>query len=192
MPIKKRITKKDVPATGWDLKDIRELLDVLAKRDITEFEWKKGGMKVRIRRGDAPSLMHVHLPEGPEALKTGGKQQGEFLESLPPSTQSTIGSLPSVTTAGEASAPESKEDLFVIKSPIVGTFFASPAPNAPPFVKQGDNVQVGQVLCIIEAMKLMNEIESEVAGEIIRIYAENGQPVEYGQSLFAIRPSHKK
>ena len=74
----------------------------------------------------------------------------------------------------------------------MGTFYNAPSPNAPAFVKLGDVVQVGQVLCIIEAMKLMNDIESEVAGEILRVYVENGQPVEYGQSLFAIKPSHKK
>ncbi len=79
-----------------------------------------------------------------------------------------------------------------MKSPIVGTFYSSPSPNAPPFVKVGDAVQIGQVLCIIEAMKLMNELEAEVAGEIVRVYVENGQPVEYGQSLFAIEPAHKK
>jgi len=79
-----------------------------------------------------------------------------------------------------------------MKSPIVGTFYAAPAPDAPPFAKIGDVVQLGQVLCIIEAMKLMNELESEVAGEIVRIYVESGQPVEYGQSLFAIKPSRKK
>jgi len=78
-----------------------------------------------------------------------------------------------------------------MKSPIVGTFYAAPAANAPPFVKLGDVVQVGQVLCIIEAMKLMNELESEVAGEVVRIYVENGQPVEYAESLFAIKPTHK-
>ncbi|HET7841294.1 MAG TPA: acetyl-CoA carboxylase biotin carboxyl carrier protein, partial [Terriglobia bacterium] len=80
----------------------------------------------------------------------------------------------------------------IIKSPIVGTYYASPAPNAPPFVKLGDTVDVGQVLCIIEAMKLMNEIESEAGGEIVRIYVENGQSVEYGQSLFAIKLSPKR
>jgi acetyl-CoA carboxylase biotin carboxyl carrier protein len=84
------------------------------------------------------------------------------------------------------------EGLHIIKSPIVGTFYGSPAPNALPFVKLGDVVRVGQVLCIIEAMKLMNEIESEAAGEIVRTYVESGQPVEYGQSLFAIKLSLKK
>ena len=99
---------------------------------------------------------------------------------------------PSAAEAPAEGASESAEDLHIIKSPIVGTFYASPAPNAPPFVQLGDAVQVGQALCIIEAMKLMNEIESEVAGEVVRTYVETGQPVEYGQLLFAIRPSHKK
>ncbi len=92
----------------------------------------------------------------------------------------------------EPRAPESADELFIIKSPIVGTFYSAPAPNAPPFVKVGDTVEIGQVLCIIEAMKLMNEIESEAAGEVVRTYVENGQPVEYGQSLFAIKPSSKR
>jgi acetyl-CoA carboxylase biotin carboxyl carrier protein len=91
----------------------------------------------------------------------------------------------------ETAPAETLEDVHIIKSPIVGTFYSAPSPSAPPFVNVGDVVQVGQPLCIIEAMKLMNEIESEVAGEIVRIYVENGQPVEYGQSLFAIRPSHQ-
>jgi acetyl-CoA carboxylase biotin carboxyl carrier protein len=78
-----------------------------------------------------------------------------------------------------------------MKSPIVGTFYGAPAPNAPAFVQVGDVVQLGQVLCIIEAMKLMNELESEAAGEVVRVYVESGQPVEYGQSLFAIKPSRK-
>ncbi len=84
------------------------------------------------------------------------------------------------------------EDIHVVKSPIVGTFYASPRPDAPPFIKLGDAVAVGQVLCIIEAMKLMNEIEADVAGEVVRIYVESAQPVEYGESLFAIRPAKKK
>jgi acetyl-CoA carboxylase biotin carboxyl carrier protein len=84
------------------------------------------------------------------------------------------------------------EDLHVVKSPIVGTFYESPSPGAGPFIKIGDQVSVGQILCIIEAMKLMNEIESDAAGEVVRRYAENGQPVEYGEALFAIRTSRKK
>jgi acetyl-CoA carboxylase biotin carboxyl carrier protein len=101
---------------------------------------------------------------------------------------------PVSTSAPAAAEPavESTEDLFIMKSPIVGTFYSASGPNAPPFAQVGDKVQVGQVLCIIEAMKLMNELESEVAGTVVRAYVENGRPVEYGQSLFAIEPLQKK
>jgi acetyl-CoA carboxylase biotin carboxyl carrier protein len=84
--------------------------------------------------------------------------------------------------------PAAEEGLHIVKSPIVGTFYEAPSPGAPPFVKAGDTVDVGQVLCIVEAMKLLNEIESDVAGEIVKRLASNGQPVEYGQELFTIRP----
>jgi acetyl-CoA carboxylase biotin carboxyl carrier protein len=94
---------------------------------------------------------------------------------------------PAVPLAAPAAAPE--EPLHMVKSPIVGTFYEAPSPGAPPFVKAGDTVEVGQVLCIVEAMKLLNEIESDVAGEIVKKLASNGQPIEYGQDLFAIRPS---
>ena len=104
----------------------------------------------------------------------------------------TTAPTPSPAPAEAEPAGDSTEGLFIMKSPIVGTFYSSPAPNAPPFVKVGDTVQVGQVICIIEAMKLMNELEAEVAGQIVRTYVENGQPVEYGQSLFAIEPARKK
>ena len=95
--------------------------------------------------------------------------------------------VPTVPAATPAAAPE--ESLHMVKSPIVGTFYEAPSPGAPPFVKAGDTVEVGQVLCIVEAMKLLNEIESDVAGEIVKKLASNGQPIEYGQDLFAIRPS---
>jgi acetyl-CoA carboxylase biotin carboxyl carrier protein len=92
------------------------------------------------------------------------------------------------TTAPPPAAPVVEENLSAVKSPIVGTFYEAPSPGAPPFVKVGDSVEVGQVLCIVEAMKLLNEIESDVAGEIVKKLASNGQPIEYGQELFSIRP----
>jgi len=170
---------------SWNLQEIRELIDVLIERQITEFEMERAGTRIRVRRGDAG------VGSGAHSVHAGGVVPAAPLFSVSPP-------LTPATPAGPVSAPvepasaESTEDLYIIKSPIVGTFYAAPAPNAPPFVASGDMVQVGQVLCIIEAMKLMNEIESEVAGEVVRTYVENGQPVEYGQSLFAIRPSHKK
>jgi len=181
MPGRKGKEGKKAPSPTWDMQEIQELLDVLIKREITEFELEKGGARIRVKRGDSRT----------EAQVLTAYKESSFLPPPPPprvhaETHATGAAV------GDAAGAESTEGLFIIKSPIVGTFFASPAPNAPPFVQVGDNVGVGQVLCIIEAMKLMNEIESEAAGEVVRAYVENGQPVEYSQSLFAIRPSHKK
>jgi acetyl-CoA carboxylase biotin carboxyl carrier protein len=95
---------------------------------------------------------------------------------------------PAPAAAGEAAAPVDDEaGLHIVKSPIVGTFYESPSPGSPAFVKPGDTVELGQVLCIVEAMKLMNEIESDVSGEIVKRFVTTGQPVEYGQKLFAVR-----
>jgi len=167
----------------WGLKEIEQLIDALIERQVTEFELEQNGAKIRVKRG-------IY-----EASTAGA---GEVYAPEP--AASAISPLPAAPAAPppsqEPQAPEipaeSAEDLYVMKSPIVGTFYAAPAPNAPPFVNVGDSVQLGQVLCIIEAMKLMNELEAEVAGEIARIYVESGQPVEYGQSLFAIKPSRGK
>jgi len=184
MPGKK--PKTSVPESGrvWDLKNIQELFDLLAAKEITEFEMEQQGVKIRVRRGSVPSTQ-------------GGSTNGYVvapgvghLVTAPP-----LG--PAMPTAPPApavveTAADSTEGLFIMKSPIVGTFYSSPSPSAPAFVKVGDSVQVGQVICIIEAMKLMNELEAEVAGVVKRTYVENGQPVEYGQSLFAIEPARKK
>jgi acetyl-CoA carboxylase biotin carboxyl carrier protein len=106
-----------------------------------------------------------------------------------PSVSPDPGAVPAVAAAPPPSRePEPEEELHMVRSPIVGTFYESPSPGSPPFVKSGDEVSVGQVLCIVEAMKLMNEIESDVAGEVVKKLVSNGQPIEYGQELFAIRP----
>jgi len=181
MPGKKPLRAKESTDRGWSLKEIQDLIDVLVEREITEFEMEQSGLRVRIKRGDAHSTnpgaasLSFAVPASPAPAPAG-----------PPLPVAEASPAPVETST------EAPEGLHLIKSPIVGTFYSAPAPNAPPFVKLGDVVQVGQVLCIIEAMKLMNEIESEVAGELVRVYVENGQPVEYGQSLFAIKPSHKK
>ena len=166
--------ERDVPA--WTLKDIEQLLDLLTAREISEFEMEKDGLRLRIKRG----LAHESSATLPAHF------------TAPASREGTAPAPASVLAGSEEEPADLAEELHIIKSPIVGTYYGAPSPNAPPFVKLGDVVQVGQVLCIIEAMKLMNEIESEVAGEIVRMYVESGQPVEYGQSLFAIKPSHKK
>jgi acetyl-CoA carboxylase biotin carboxyl carrier protein len=177
-----RQTKENAPRS-WNLDEIQDLIDLLIKREISEFEMEKGGVKIRIKRGNSRA----------EAFGVGGFIE-PGLEALPQSYEprSSTESHTARPAPPETRPPESAEGLHIIKSPIVGTYYSSPAPNAPPFVKVGDTVEIGQVLCIIEAMKLMNEIESEVGGEIARTYVENGQPVEYGQSLFAIKPSTKR
>jgi acetyl-CoA carboxylase biotin carboxyl carrier protein len=173
----RNVGKQEREGRAWNLKQIEQLIDLLVAREISEFEMEQDGLRLRIKRGFSyePTPGGVSLP--PHYTASAGTSSPTAANAL---------------AAADSSPAEPAEDLYVIKSPIVGTFYDAPSPNAPPFVKLGDVVQVGQVLCIIEAMKLMNDIESEVAGEILRIYVENGQPVEYGQSLFAIKPSLKK
>jgi acetyl-CoA carboxylase biotin carboxyl carrier protein len=180
MPGKNPRQVKESSARSWNLEEIQDLIDLLVKREISEFEMERGGVRVRIKRGNSRSdaFGEASLGLGLESPSSPHYEPRQN-EGPPPD-------------AAEVRAPESAEGLHVIKSPIVGTYYSAPAPNAPPFVKVGDTVEVGQVLCIIEAMKLMNEIESEVGGEIVRMYVENGQPVEYGESLFAIKPSAKR
>jgi acetyl-CoA carboxylase biotin carboxyl carrier protein len=154
-------------------KELKELIDFLIEKDISEFELERGDVKVRIKRGaDAPAPVIAHaMPIAPMPMASAA--QAASHSSAP----------------AAAGAPVSaEEELHTVKSPIVGTFYEAPGPGALPFVKPGDQVAAGQVLCIIEAMKLMNEIESDASGEIVKVLVNNGQPVEYGQPLFAIRP----
>jgi acetyl-CoA carboxylase biotin carboxyl carrier protein len=171
----------------WGLKEIEQLIDVLIDRQVTEFEMEQNGAKIRVKRGNYP-VSNAGAGEACVADPVAPPLTPLPAEPSVPGPESLPAREPLIAEA----AAESTEDLYIMKSPIVGTFYAAPAANAPPFVKVGDVVQLGQVLCIIEAMKLMNELEAEVAGEIVRIYVESGQPVEYGQSLFAIKPSRKK
>lgn len=188
MPGKKTTRNVADPGKVWNLSNIQDLLDLLAKQEITEFEMEQQGVKIRVRRGNS------HMVAGGSvngyAINPG---PASGVTAPPPIIQAPAAS-PAAPPAPSASEPpaDSTEGLFIMKSPIVGTFYSSPSPNAPAFVKVGDTVEAGKVICIIEAMKLMNELEAEVAGRVTRIYVENGQPVEYGQSLFAIEPAGKK
>jgi acetyl-CoA carboxylase biotin carboxyl carrier protein len=157
-------------------KELKELIDFLIERDIAEFELERGDVKVRIKRGVAVQAVSV-VQTAPVVAPT------PFV-SQPAQAAST-----SAASAQPSSGDASGETLHIVKSPIVGTFYEAPSPGAPPFLKPGDNVSAGQVVCIIEAMKLMNEIESDVTGEVVKRLVNNNQPVEYGQPLFAIRPS---
>jgi len=159
-------------------KELKELIDFLIEKDIAEFELERGDVKVRIKRGVDHAVMpnqFVAVPApvvaAPVVAETAHAARGAAASSAAPA------------------APSAEESgLHEVKSPIVGTFYEAPSPGSPPFVKAGDEITAGQILCIIEAMKLMNEIEADVSGELVKRLVNNGQPVEYGQPLFLIRP----
>lgn len=160
-------------------KELKELIEFLIDKDISEFELERGDVKVRIKRGAdqqvAPIIQHIPVSTHPAPAAA----------PIAAASPSPLPAHPPVTSAPPSTA---EEGLHTVKSPIVGTFYESPSPGSPPFVKAGDTVEAGQVLCIIEAMKLMNEIESDMSGEIVKKLVSNSQPVEYGQPLFTIRP----
>ena len=151
-----------------NLKEIKELVEFVVRQDLSEFEVERSGFRMRIRRGNATLPAAAAAPQA--------------VSAAPPLV--LAGAHPPLTLAP---APEVATDIHIINSPIVGTFYHSPSPDADPFVKVGDVVEKGTVLCIIEAMKLMNEIESEVSGEVTQIFIQSGHPVEYGEPLFAVR-----
>ena len=159
-------------------KELKELIEFLIEKDISEFELERGDVKVKIKRGAEAPAQIIAAPPVVAPVMAAPLAAATAMPMTPAST---------ATTPPKESAPAAEEDLYTVKSPIVGTFYESPSPGAPPFFRVGDTVESGQVLCIIEAMKLMNEIESDVSGEIVKRHVNNGQPVEYGQPLFAIR-----
>jgi acetyl-CoA carboxylase biotin carboxyl carrier protein len=167
-----------------NLKELKELVEFLVEKDIAEFEMERGDLKVRVRR---PS--DSVAPPPPQVIQIPAAPVAPVLHHMPPVAAPGAGAAAASPPAQPAAPPAMREEeLHAVKSPIVGTFYDAPSPGSPPFVKIGDAVEAGQVLCIVEAMKLMNEIECDVAGEVVKKFASNGQPVEYGQALFAIRP----
>jgi len=171
--------------TPDEIKELKELIEFLKENDIGEFDLDRGDLKVRIKFGQpqhgtpASALDIARLGQ----LLTPGQHS--------PAISQGIHAVASAATTPAADAPaaaaEQEEKLHIVKSPIVGTFYESSSPGAAAFVKVGDEIENGQVLCIVEAMKLMNEIESDAAGEVVKRLVTNGQPVEYGQPLFALR-----
>jgi acetyl-CoA carboxylase biotin carboxyl carrier protein len=171
--------------TPEDTKELKELIEFLKENNIGDFELERGDLKVRIKfvqETSTPDLTTM-------ARLLAAQQQHVPVPAVLPEVYAAAAA-PAVAPAAPAAPAAADEDasLHVVKSPIVGTFYESPSPGAPSFVKIGDQVENGQILCIIEAMKLMNEIECDVAGEIVKRFVQSGQPVEYGQSLFAVRP----
>ncbi len=163
---------------GNDLTELRELVEFLRANEIAEFDMERPDLKVRLKFAGAAAAA--------AAPGLDMAQLGRLMASAAPAGAS-IPVVPASALQVAVPLAAVEEKLHEVKSPIVGTFYDAPSPGAPPFVKVGDVVEVGQVLCIVEAMKLMNEIESDVAGEVVKRIAQGGQPVEYGQALFAIK-----
>jgi acetyl-CoA carboxylase biotin carboxyl carrier protein len=178
---KKQSQSAEFSVPGIDLGQLERLLSFMSEHGLEEFEYAHGDLHIRLKKVSAPPIA---IPS--RALSAAS----EIAASAAPARATSAE--PAPLEASEAPAPTPPatpvDDLHVIKSPIVGTFYAAPNPEAGPFVKVGDRVQAGQTVCIIEAMKLMNEIEADISGEVARIMVENGQPVEYGEPLFALRP----
>jgi acetyl-CoA carboxylase biotin carboxyl carrier protein len=154
-----------------NLRELKELIALLKKNGLTEFELEREGFRIHLRQGfdyPSPEQLPVAVP---------AKTAAPVSPSLNP---------PHPGASAQTAASED-QDLHIIESPIVGTFYRARSPNAEPFVKVGSTVEPDAIVCIIEAMKLMNEIQSETSGEVVKIYVENGQPVEYGQPLFGIK-----
>jgi acetyl-CoA carboxylase biotin carboxyl carrier protein len=151
--------------------EIREIIHIFAESGMAEIEVKRGDNSVRIRRNMGSATNEIVLPQLTHVVQSAAASPAPVSANSSASTQ-----------------PGALATDYIAKSPIVGTFYEAPKPGDPPFVKVGDHVEQGQVLCIIESMKLMNEIESEVGGVVVAKLMENGRPVEYGEALFAIRP----
>jgi acetyl-CoA carboxylase biotin carboxyl carrier protein len=162
---------------GTEIEHIEHLLNFMTEHNLEEFEYSRGDLKIRLKKPSAN--LAASMPRqfaAPEIIVAGAAQPQASAQAAP----------------AAPSESRSTEELHLVKSPIVGTYYGSPSPGAEAFVKVGAYVETGQTLCIVEAMKLMNEIESDISGEVLRIFVENGQPVEYGQPLFGIHPSRKK
>ena len=151
-------------------KEILELIEFISKSNFVEFELEREGFKIRL-------------------VKSGGRAVPVAAVPVSPLPAAASDAPPAVPASVPAAAPQPAQRFHEIKSPLVGTFYRAPSPDAPPFTEVGKTVRAGQVLCIVEAMKLMNEIESDVDGAVEEILVSNGQPVEYGELLFRIRPS---
>lgn len=164
-----------------NVKEIRELADLVARRGLASLELEQEGFRLRIE-GPRPVPREAGAPLPPAPAYPAVPVTWEGRAASRPDAAAPAPALP-------APAAEADAGLHVVTSPIVGTFYRAPNPDAEPFAKAGDSVEKGATLCIVEAMKLMNEIEADVAGTIVEVYPKNGQPVEFGEKLFAIRPA---
>jgi acetyl-CoA carboxylase biotin carboxyl carrier protein len=166
------------------LQEIKELIAFVAEKQFDEIELERGDFRLSLRKGGARTALEaaplqVTLPTVPQVVTTPAAPVPAVAPSPAPAAAPVV--------AAEPAAPSADDGLHIITSPIVGTFYRSSSPTAEPFIKVGDNIETGQTLCIVEAMKLMNEIQSDINGTVAKILVENAQPVEYGQPLFGIK-----
>ncbi len=173
------------PEATLNLDELRELVELIAQHGFTDFELEREGIRVRLRRELAPQI----ITQAPPVSSATAPATAASPSTAHASTeqQSDASSAQALRDAQEAEAAAEEEGLHIITSPIVGTFYRAPSPTTESFVRLGSLVDPDTVVCIIEAMKLMNEIQAETSGEVAKIYVENGQPVEYGQPLFGIK-----
>jgi acetyl-CoA carboxylase biotin carboxyl carrier protein len=175
------------PDISVNMDELRELIELISENNFTEFELEREGFRVRFRRGVEPASSEGGAGGLPPTSEVAGSNQTAASSSHPTETKITTASAPAHPGAKAQTAASADQDLHLIPSPIVGTFYRAASPNAESFVKIGSHVEPETIVCIIEAMKLMNEIQAETSGEVAKIYVENGQPVEYGQPLFGIK-----
>jgi acetyl-CoA carboxylase biotin carboxyl carrier protein len=168
-------------STSLDVESLRQIVEILEASEVTRLDWQRGDERLLIRRGHVPSPTIVHA-----APITPSVTPAPLGAAAPPVVAPAAA--PAPAPAAAAAPPAAEKAGHAVTSPFVGTFYRTPAPDQPSFVEVGSVVKKGQVLCIIEAMKLMNEIEADVAGRVAEILVENGQPVEFGQTLFRIEP----
>ena len=172
-----------------NLKEIKDLIELVSDKGFAEFEIERQGFRLRISRFKESSPQILQPAPAPIIISSAIPGTAEMLSpKSPPRSLLDAESAPGASAApkGTEAAAQGQSELHIIKSPIVGTFYSAPSPESEPFVRFGDHIEQDTVVCIIEAMKLMNEIQAEVSGDIRKIYVENGQPVEYGQALFGI------
>lgn len=165
------------PSASVNMDELKELIELLRENGLAELELERQGFRVRLRREGT-------FPVAQSEVSVG---QAAPVQPVKPAPAAVAAAPPMHPGARAETAASEDQDLHIIPSPIVGTFYRSPSPNADAFVKIGSNVEPETVVCIIEAMKLMNEIQAETSGEVVKVYVENGQPVEYGQPLFGIK-----
>jgi oxaloacetate decarboxylase alpha subunit len=158
-----------------NIKEIKELIELLKGSDVSEIEIEREGVKIKLKKGASSPIITPSTVITPSQF-------------VPPTTVSSPPQIETPKVEKPSTSEVKEENMVTIDSPMVGTFYRAPSPDAQPFVKEGDEIKEGQTVCIIEAMKLMNEIKSEVKGKVVKVLVENGQPVEFGQHLFLIEP----